>query len=68
MLSLATSPQPLLAEVLPIPPLALTGRVPPNGSLVTLDTSSAHAELTLWPEYHNGEEDLSHLHGFDLLL
>eukprot|EP00597_Dinobryon_sp_UTEXLB2267_P010954 CAMPEP_0170103926 /NCGR_PEP_ID=MMETSP0020_2-20130122/3807_1 /TAXON_ID=98059 /ORGANISM="Dinobryon sp., Strain UTEXLB2267" /LENGTH=1561 /DNA_ID=CAMNT_0010327631 /DNA_START=662 /DNA_END=5347 /DNA_ORIENTATION=+ len=54
MLSLATCLEPLMAEVLPIPPLALTGRVPPAGSLVTLDTSSAHAELTLWPEYHNG--------------
>lgn len=46
--------EPLMAEVLPIPPLSLSGRVPPTNSVVSLDTSSAHSDLTLWPEFHNG--------------
>ena len=46
--------EPLMAEVLPIPPLSLCGRVPPSNSVVTLDTTTAHADLTLWPEFHNG--------------
>lgn len=46
--------EPLMAEVLPIPPLSLSGRVPPSNTVVTLDTSTAHADLTLWPEFHNG--------------
>ena len=53
MLTLA-SLEPLMAEVLPIPPLSLSGRVPPANSVITLDTSSAHSDLTLWPEFHNG--------------
>ena len=49
-----SSLEPLMAETLPIPPLSLSGRVPPNNSIVILDTSTAHADMTLWPEYHNG--------------
>jgi len=45
---------PLLAERLPVPPLALSGRLAPTQSIVELDISSAPAELTLWPEFHNG--------------
>ncbi len=46
--------EPLMAEVLPIPPLSLCGRVPPSNSIVSLDTTTAHTDLTLWPEFHNG--------------
>ena len=46
--------EPLIAEALPVPPLNLTGRVPPNNSIIHLDTASAPAELTLWPDFHNG--------------
>lgn len=46
--------QPLMAEALPVPPLNLSGRVPPSNGLVHLDTTSAPPELTLWPEFHNG--------------
>lgn len=44
---------PQLAETMPIPPLPLFGRTPPNNSLVYLDTSSAPPALTRWPEFHN---------------
>lgn len=53
MLTLA-SLEPFMAETLPIPPLSLSGRVPPANSIVALDTSNAHADLTLWPDFHNG--------------
>ena len=53
MLTIA-SLEPLMAEALPVPPLALTGRVPPANSIVALDTSAAPEELTLWPAFHNG--------------
>lgn len=45
--------KPLLAEPLPIPPLPLSGRVPPNNNYVYLDTTAAPPELTVWPEFHN---------------
>jgi anaphase-promoting complex subunit 1 len=44
---------PQLAEPIPIPPLPLFGRTPPNNSLVSLDTTAAPPALTLWPEFHN---------------
>jgi hypothetical protein len=53
MLTMA-SLEPFMAETLPIPPLCLTGRVPPANSIVALDTTNAHADLTLWPDFHNG--------------
>jgi hypothetical protein len=53
MLTLA-SLEPFMAETLPIPPLSLSGRVPPVNSIVALDTTNAHADLTLWPDFHNG--------------
>ena len=46
--------QPLMAEALPVPPLNLSGRVPPSNGIVHLDTATAPPELTLWPEFHNG--------------
>ena len=45
---------PLLTEPLPIPPLSLAGRVPPTNATIALDTSGYAAELSLWPEFHNG--------------
>ena len=45
---------PMLAESIPIPPLPLIGRVPPNDSLVPLEATSSSPALTLWPEFHNG--------------
>jgi anaphase-promoting complex subunit 1 len=58
---------PIMVEVLPIPPLSLSGRVPPSNSLVTLDTSSAHVDLTLWPDFHNGAAAALRLGCKDLL-
>jgi len=46
--------EPLMAESLPIPPVVLSGRVAPSNSVIQLDTLSVPAELTLWPEFHNG--------------
>ncbi len=46
--------QPLMAEALPIPTLNLSGRVPPNNTIVALDASIATPELIMWPEFHNG--------------
>eukprot|EP00814_Leptocylindrus_danicus_P021824 CAMPEP_0116010592 /NCGR_PEP_ID=MMETSP0321-20121206/4085_1 /TAXON_ID=163516 /ORGANISM="Leptocylindrus danicus var. danicus, Strain B650" /LENGTH=1159 /DNA_ID=CAMNT_0003479705 /DNA_START=267 /DNA_END=3746 /DNA_ORIENTATION=+ len=43
-----------LAERLPIPEICLAGRVPPTNTIVALDTTSAPAEMTIWPEFHNG--------------
>ncbi len=53
MLTMA-SLEPFMAETLPIPPICLSGRVPPANSVVALDTTHAHADLTLWPDFHNG--------------
>jgi anaphase-promoting complex subunit 1 len=53
MLTLS-SLEPLMAESLPIPPVSLSGRVPPGNSIVHLDTSAAPTQLTLWPDFHNG--------------
>ncbi len=74
--------EPLVAEALPIPPLSLSGRVPPNNTVVPLETlvisvnflsfvhlslivckccpflragsSTANADMVMWPEFHNG--------------
>lgn len=42
----------LMAEPLTIPPLNLSGRVPPLGALINLESMTA--EHLLWPEFHNG--------------
>lgn len=34
--------------------ICLSGRVPPTSASVNLDTSGYSADLTLWPEFHNG--------------
>jgi anaphase-promoting complex subunit 1 len=53
MISIASA-EPLMAEALPIPPLATSGRVPPNNSIVALDMTYISTEISLWPEFHNG--------------
>lgn len=40
-------PLPLMADVLPLPALDLTGRVPPSNTVVNLDGSVVSPELTL---------------------
>lgn len=45
---------PTVAEPWRFPPLVLSGRLAPTGSIVVLDSSMAPPELTLWPEFHNG--------------
>jgi anaphase-promoting complex subunit 1 len=45
---------PLMAEQLPLPSLNLSGRIPPNDAIIHLDMGPNAAELTLWPEFHNG--------------
>ena len=54
---------PLPTEPLPIPPLCLSGRLPEqNNAVVNLDLTQAHvapgggaaADVTAWPEFHNG--------------
>lgn len=49
-----SSLEPLIAEALPIPALALSGRVAPTKLIMDLETTLAPPDLTLWPEFHNG--------------
>lgn len=42
----------LIAEPLHIPPLAIAGRVPPLGTLLNVETTTA--DMLVWPEFHNG--------------
>ena len=42
----------LMAEALPTPPLTVEGRVPPMGTLMTVN--ALNAEMMVWPEFHNG--------------
>jgi hypothetical protein len=49
-----SSLEPLMAEALPIPNVVLSGRVPPNNSIVALDTTNASSDISLWAEFHNG--------------
>ncbi|CAM9465694.1 unnamed protein product, partial [Ectocarpus fasciculatus] len=42
----------LMAEPLPIPPLALAGRVPPLGTLMACESMTP--DVLVWPEFHNG--------------
>lgn len=53
MLTLASTTVPP-ADALAIPGLSVTGRIAPHYSVISLDTSAAPPELTLWPEFHNG--------------
>ena len=46
--------KPVSAEQLPIPELCLSGRLPPANTLLALDLSHAPADMTLWPDFHNG--------------
>lgn len=49
-----SSLEPLMAEALPIPSIVLSGRTPPNNSIVPLDTSQTASDISLWAEFHNG--------------
>eukprot|EP00548_Thalassiothrix_antarctica_P012569 CAMPEP_0194162190 /NCGR_PEP_ID=MMETSP0152-20130528/79363_1 /TAXON_ID=1049557 /ORGANISM="Thalassiothrix antarctica, Strain L6-D1" /LENGTH=1229 /DNA_ID=CAMNT_0038872073 /DNA_START=279 /DNA_END=3966 /DNA_ORIENTATION=- len=53
MYSLGTL-RPVPAEQLPMPELCLSGRVPPANNSIALDTTNTHADMTVWPEFHNG--------------
>jgi hypothetical protein len=46
--------QPVPAEPLPVPALCLSGRVPPTNNTLALDTTSCPADMSVWPEFHNG--------------
>lgn len=46
--------EPLMAEMLPIPPLSQSGSVPPNNSIIALEVGSGQADMLIWPEFHNG--------------
>jgi anaphase-promoting complex subunit 1 len=58
MLTLGQCLPSLLQDPLPlaIPPLCLAGRATPGGVIVALNTTAADvaADLTHWPEFHNG--------------
>ena len=53
MFTLALS-QPLPTAPLAIPPLNLSGRVPPRNASVGLDHMEKPAGMTVWAEFHNG--------------
>lgn len=46
--------QPLPTELLNAPPLALTGRFPPQTAVVSLDPTHHSADLNVWAEFSNG--------------
>ncbi|PVD25604.1 hypothetical protein C0Q70_13262 [Pomacea canaliculata] len=45
---------PLTTEALPIPKLCLTGRAPPRNTTVDLTRVEVPANMTAWPQFHNG--------------
>jgi anaphase-promoting complex subunit 1 len=53
MFTLYTS-RPTVTDPLPIPPLNLSGRLPPNDAITSLDVSSLPGDLQKWPCFHNG--------------
>lgn len=53
MFTLYTS-RPTVTDPLPIPELNLSGRLPPNDAIVSLDQSGLPADLEKWPSFHNG--------------
>ena len=53
MFTLALS-QPLPTAPLAIPPLNLSGRVPPRNASIGLDHVEKPATMTVWAEFHNG--------------
>ena len=62
MLTLGSLSPALAAEILPLPPLCLKGRAPPNDTIIPLDVSKASEDLTHWPEFHNGVAAALRLH------
>ena len=53
MLSIATT-EAVFAEPLVVPSISISGRVPPNNSLVHLDLQGLVTDVLSWPEFHNG--------------
>eukprot|EP00516_Mucochytrium_quahogii_P003269 CAMPEP_0203751382 /NCGR_PEP_ID=MMETSP0098-20131031/5463_1 /ASSEMBLY_ACC=CAM_ASM_000208 /TAXON_ID=96639 /ORGANISM=" , Strain NY0313808BC1" /LENGTH=2329 /DNA_ID=CAMNT_0050641079 /DNA_START=277 /DNA_END=7263 /DNA_ORIENTATION=+ len=55
MITLGTV-RPLLTDTVDIPPISLSGKIPPNNAIVKLDLSSVPNgdELLSWPRFHNG--------------
>lgn len=43
-----------VTDPLPIPALNLSGRLPPNNAVVSMDVSSLPSDLQKWPNFHNG--------------
>ena len=43
-----------ISDPLSIPPLCLSGKVPPNNAVVSMDVSSLPTDLQKWPSFHNG--------------
>eukprot|EP00741_Cyanophora_paradoxa_P009719 tig00001623_g9416.t1 len=41
-------------EALPVPPLSLAGRVPPNDATIQLDAAALPPDFLTWPDFHNG--------------
>ena len=53
MFTLATI-KPVLTDVMPIPHIELSGRVPPQNTVVELDVSVIAERFLDWPSFHNG--------------
>lgn len=45
---------PVITEKLPIPPLCLTGRVPPTDKVVDMSHIEVAPNMNQWPLFHNG--------------
>lgn len=48
------SATPVITEKLPIPPLCLTGRVPPTDKVVDMSHIEVASNMNVWPLFHNG--------------
>lgn len=48
------SANPVITEKLPIPPLCLTGRVPPTDKVVDMSHIEVASNMNVWPLFHNG--------------
>lgn len=42
------------AELLPVPEINLSRRVPPANASLALDNSERPADMKVWPDFHNG--------------
>jgi Anaphase-promoting complex sub unit 1 C-terminal domain/APC1 beta sandwich domain/Anaphase-promoting complex subunit 1 middle domain len=48
------SVSPVLTDLLPIPELNISGRIPPSNRVVSFDDKAVYAEALQWPQFHNG--------------